>query len=55
MSLILQKMKVASVEKSHTVCVIKRVSLLKLEQKMVKTETKANDNAESGKSPTPVN
>ena len=46
-SLILQKMKVASVEKSHTVCVIKRVSL-QLEPKMVKTETKANDNAESG-------
>ena len=52
-SLILQKTCVS--QKSHTVCVIKRVSLLKLEQKMVKTETKANDSDESGKSPTPVN
>ena len=51
-SLILQKTCVS--QKSHTVCVIKRVSLLKLEQKMVETETKANDNAESGMSPTPV-
>ena len=51
-SLILQKTCVS--RKSHTVCVIKRVSLLKLEQKMVETETKANDNAESGMSPTPV-
>ena len=44
-----------SVEKCHPVCVIKNVSLLKLEQKMVETETKANDSDESGKSPTPVN
>ena len=51
-SLILQKTCVS--RKSHTVCVIKRVSLLKLKQKMVETETKANDNAESGMSPTPV-
>ena len=51
-SLILQKTCVS--RKSHTVCVIKRVSLLKLEQKMVETETKANANDESGKSPTPV-
>ena len=51
-SLILQKTCVS--RKSHTVCVIKRVSLLKLEQKMVETETKANDNDESGQSPTPV-
>ena len=51
-SLILQKTCVS--RKSHPVCVIKRVSLLKLELKMVKTEAKANDNAESGQSPTPV-
>ena len=50
-SLILQKTCVS--RKSHTVCVIKRVSL-HLKPKMVKTETKANDNDESGQSPTPV-
>ena len=50
-SLILQKTCVS--QKSHTVCVIKRVSL-HLKPKMVKTETKANDNDESGQSPTPV-